>query len=171
MRADLLGVHCGNGHGDGEIGLAGAGGADAEDHIVLLDGLDVLALIDGARLDGALHTRGALLARVGQRTQRGGGVGDDQAQHAVEFAVVGIDALLSQRFKVLKDALDALNARVLSFHMHGVGAKIDADAERVFHEPEVFIASPEEGLQVGRDLQSDLQWFRWPPDGRAVEDE
>src|ERR1035437_5084801 len=51
--------------------------------------------------------------------------------------------------------------------MHGIGAKIDADAERVFHEPEVFIASPEQGLQVGRDLQSDLQWFRWPPMGEV----
>jgi hypothetical protein len=52
--------------------------------------------------------------------------------------------------------------------MHGVGAQINAHAERVFHEPEVFIASPEEGLQVGRDLQSDLQWVRWPPKGCAV---
>jgi hypothetical protein len=47
--------------------------------------------------------------------------------------------------------------------MDGVGAKIDAHAERVFHEPEVFIASPEQGLQIGGDLQSDLQRFRWPP--------
>jgi hypothetical protein len=49
--------------------------------------------------------------------------------------------------------------------MDGVGAKIDADTERVFHEAEVFIASPEKGLEVGRDLQSDLQWVRWPPRG------
>src|ERR1035437_11178311 len=52
--------------------------------------------------------------------------------------------------------------------MHGIGAKIDADAERVFHEPEVFIASPTQGLKIGRDLQSDLQRFRWPPVGRCV---
>jgi len=41
--------------------------------------------------------------------------------------------------------------------MDGVGAQIDADVERVFDEVEVFIASPEEGLQVGRDLQGDFQ--------------
>jgi hypothetical protein len=43
--------------------------------------------------------------------------------------------------------------------MHGVGAKIDMNAERVFHEPDVFIASPEQGLQIGRDLQGNLQRF------------
>jgi hypothetical protein len=47
--------------------------------------------------------------------------------------------------------------------MDGIGTKIDAHAKRVFHEPEVFIASPKQGLQIGSDLQSDLQWFRWPP--------
>jgi hypothetical protein len=47
--------------------------------------------------------------------------------------------------------------------MDGIGTKIDAHAKRVFHEPEVFIASPEQGLQIGGDLQSDLQGFRWPP--------
>ena len=69
----------------------------------------------------------------------------------------GIDALSAQRLEVLEDAPDAGHAFFRSLHVHGVGAKIDADAERVFHQPEVFIASPEQGLEVGRDLQSDLQ--------------
>ena len=64
--ADFFGVQGGHGHGDGQVGLAGAGRADAEDHVVLLDGLDVFALIDGARLDGPLDARRALLAAVGQ---------------------------------------------------------------------------------------------------------
>jgi hypothetical protein len=58
---------------------------------------------------------------------------------------VRIDALAAQGLEVLKDALDAGDARFRSFHVHGVGAQIDAHAERVFHEPEVFIASPETG--------------------------
>jgi hypothetical protein len=73
---------------------------------------------------------------------------------------VGVDALAAKGLEVLKDALDALDASFRSFHVDGVGAKVDADAERVFHEPEVFIAGPEQGLEVGRDLQSDLQGFR-----------
>ena len=80
-----------------------------------------------------------------------------QAQHAVQFAVVGIDALAAQRLEVLKDALDASHRVFRPFHMHGVGAKIDAHAERVFHQPEVFIASPKQGLKVGRDLQISVQ--------------
>ena len=165
--ADALGVDGGHGHGDGEIGFAGAGRAHAEDHVVLLDGLDVAALVERAGLDGALDAGGALLAGFGHGAKGGRGIGHDQAQHAVQFAVVGMDALAAQGLEVLKDAPDAGDAFVGALHMHGVGAKIDADAERVFHQPEVFIAGPEQGLKVGRDLQSDLQRVQRPP-GRRV---
>ena len=41
--------------------------------------------------------------------------------------------------------------------MHGVGTKIDPHTERVFHQPEVFIAGPEQGLKVRCDLQRSVQ--------------
>jgi hypothetical protein len=47
--------------------------------------------------------------------------------------------------------------------MNRVGAKIDPHSQRVFHQSQVFVAGPEQGLEVGRDLQSDLQWFKQPP--------
>jgi hypothetical protein len=47
--------------------------------------------------------------------------------------------------------------------MHGIGAEIEPHAKPVFHQPEVFIASPKQGLKVGRDLQSDLQRNLRPP--------
>jgi hypothetical protein len=79
---------------------------------------------------------------------------------------MGVDALASEGFEVLKDALDPSYAILRSLYTDGVGAQIDADAERVFHEPEVFIASPKQGLEVGSDLQSDLQRIRRPPGRR-----
>jgi hypothetical protein len=65
----------------------------------------------------------------------------------------------AQRLKVLKDAPDARYAGFRSLHMHSVGAQIDPHAERIFHQAEVFVASPEQGLKVGRDLESNLQGF------------
>ncbi len=131
MRLALIGGH---GHGHGEIGFAGAGRAHAEDHVVLLDGLNVAALVERARLHQALDARRALLAGLGHGAQRRRGIGHHQAQHAVQFAVVGMDALPPQRFEILKDALNAGHALFRSFYVHGVGAKIDANAERVFHQ-------------------------------------
>jgi len=43
--------------------------------------------------------------------------------------------------------------------MHGIGAKIDPDTEFVFHQPEILIASPEQGLKVGRDLRAIFKGF------------
>ena len=105
------------------------GRAHAKDHVVLLDGLDVPALVDRARLHGALDARRALLARVHQRTQRGGRIGHHQAQHPVQFPIVRIDALAAQRLEILKDALDPGHTLFRSLHVHGVGAKIDPDAK------------------------------------------
>ena len=157
MRLTRLGVDGGNGHGDGQIGFACARRAHAEDHVVLLDGLDVAALVERAGLHRALDSRRALLAGFGHGAQRGRRIGHHQAQHAVQFAVVGMDALAAQRFEVLEDAPHARHASFRAFHVHGVGAQVDAHAKRVFHQTEVFIAGPEQGLKVGRDLQSDLQ--------------
>src|SRR5580698_5599697 len=47
--------------------------------------------------------------------------------------------------------------------MHGVRSQVDPHAELVFHQPEVFIAGPKQGLKVWRDFQSDLQRNRQPP--------
>ena len=68
MRATCLFDQRGDRHGDGEIGLAGAGGADAEDQVVALDGFQVAALVDGLRRQHLLAEI-ALLAAVHQGAQ------------------------------------------------------------------------------------------------------
>jgi hypothetical protein len=42
-------------------------------------------------------------------------------------------------------------------YLYRVRAEIDPHTERVFHKSQVFIAGPEKGLKVGRNLQSELQ--------------
>ena len=103
--ADFLGHEGGDGHGYGEVGLAGAGGAEAEGHVGLLDGFDVLALVGRAGLNHALDAGGALLAGVDEGFEGDGGVGDDELEHAVEFAVVEVDAGLAEGVEVGEDAV------------------------------------------------------------------
>jgi hypothetical protein len=48
--------------------------------------------------------------------------------------------------------------------MNCVGTQVDADAKRSFHKPEIFVAGPEEGLEVGRDFQRFFhQAVKYPP--------
>ena len=55
---DLLLLQRRHGHRDGQISLAGAGRADAEDDVVLLDRLDIIPLAQRARHDRRLARRG-----------------------------------------------------------------------------------------------------------------
>ena len=54
-----------------------------------------------------------------------GGVGDDELQHSVEFAIMEIGAGLSEVFEVGEDAGDSFNRVVWAGDMDGVGAQID----------------------------------------------
>ncbi len=89
----------GDRHGDGEVGLAGAGGADAEDHVMLLDGFEVAALVGAFRLDGAA-SEGTLAAGFGESAESGIRIADDHAQHAAQVAVHELVAGLPQMLVV-----------------------------------------------------------------------
>ena len=69
---DLFGEQGGDRHGYGEVGFAGAGGAEAKGHVVGFDGFDVLFLVGRARLDHALDAGRALLAGVDEPAEGGG---------------------------------------------------------------------------------------------------
>ena len=62
MRRDALADEGLNRHGDGEIGLAGARRADAEDEIVALDGFQIAALRDCFRSQNFLAETALLAA-------------------------------------------------------------------------------------------------------------
>jgi hypothetical protein len=82
-----------------------------------------------------------------------GGVGDDEFEHAVEFAVVEIDAGFAEDVEVEEDLLDAGYIGVVAGDVDGVGAEIDGDAELVFEESQVFVVGAVEGFDAGGDFK------------------
>ena len=142
-----------DGHGDGEVGFAGAGGTEAEGHVALFDGLDVLALVGRAGLDHALDAGGALLACVDERFEGDGGVGDDEFEHAVEFAVVEVDAGFSEGVEVGEDLFDAGDAVGFAGDVDGVASEIDGYVQLVLEEAKIFIVGPVEGFYARSDFE------------------
>jgi hypothetical protein len=151
--ADFFCHEGGDGHRDGQVGFAGTGGAKAEGHVGLFDGLDVLALVGRAGLDHTLDAGGTLLAGVDERFECDGGVGDDEFEHPVEFAVVEVDAGFSEGVEVEEDLFNTGDILGFAGYLDGVGAEIDRDVEFVFEEPEIFVVGPVEGLDARGDFQ------------------
>ena len=84
----------------------------------------------------------ALAAGVDERFEGDGGVGDDELEHAVEFAVLEIDAELSEGVEVGEDLFDTGDVVGFAGDLNRVGAEIDRDVEFVFEEPEIFVVGP-----------------------------
>ena len=142
-----------DGHGYGKVSFPGPGRAEAEGHVRLFDRLDVFSLVGRARLHHALDPGGALAACVDERFKGDRRVGDDQFEHAVEFAVVEIDAGLAKSVEVGEDLFDAGDAVGFAGDVDGIGAEIDRDVEFVFEEAEIFVVGSVERLNARRDFQ------------------
>ena len=107
-----------------------------------------------AGLDHALDAGGALLAGVDEGAEGDGGIGDDQLEHAVELAVVEVDAGLAEGVEVGEDAGDAVDAASsVTGDLDGVGAEIDGDVQAIFHEAKIFVAGSVQGLNAGGDFE------------------
>ena len=78
----------GDGHGHGQIGLAGAGGAAAQHDVVSADGLDVARLAGGSRANLPAGAKD-----IDRRLVVGGQTVSDAGQHAAD--VVGRDVALA----------------------------------------------------------------------------
>ena len=85
--------------------------------------------------------------------QGDGGVGDDHLEHAVEFAVMQVDAALAEGIEVGKDALDPGDADGVAGDMDGVGTEIDGDVQAIFEEAEVLVVGAVERLDTGGDFE------------------
>ena len=74
-------------------------------------------------------------------------------EHAVEFAVVEVDAGFTEGVEVDEELFDAGNVGGFAGNVDGVGAEIDRDVEFVLEEAEVFVVGPVQGLNARRDFQ------------------
>ena len=143
----------GNAHGDGEIGLAGAGGSDAEDQIVALDGFEVAALVDGLRGEHLL-AEVALPAAVDQRAQADLRIFGDDAQIAVQVAVVEDVTFAHQRDVILQYVFGARHIFRFAFEFERIVDQVSIDPEAGFNQADILVAGAEEAFDASADLHT-----------------
>src|SRR6185369_6749311 len=145
-----------NGHGDGEISLAGSSRANAKDHVAFFDGFHIAALVDALGLQLALAKR-TLLSGFSESLKGGAWVGRNDAKHAIEIAVYELVAAFPQVFVIGEDLLGAVHVGRRSFDLDGVCAKIDLNLQAVFEQAQVFVAGPEKSFDIRADIDIFLQ--------------
>jgi hypothetical protein len=104
-------------------------------------------------LHHALYSRRTLFSRLDERAKGYSWVCDDQLQHAVEFAIVKVEAGFAEVVEVCEDPLYTGYGVGVPGDMDGIGAEVDRDVESVFEETEVFVVGPIEGLDAGGNFQ------------------
>ena len=85
-------------------------------------------------------------------SEGGFGVGDNQFEQAVEFAILEDDAGPAKRVEIGEDLCGSGYLGFFAGYMNGVGAKVDGDFESIFKEPKIFIAWAVERLNTGGDF-------------------
>ena len=160
----LLVQQRGDGHGNRQVRLAGAGRPDAEHHVMALDRFQIAALIRTLGLD-CLPAKRTLASGFGQSTQGDVRVADQHAQHAVQVAVLKLEAGPMQVVVVGEQLLGAGHVARRAFQVDVIGTQVDVDVQAVFEHVQVFIASAEQGHEVRTDFNAFLHselWRRLP---------
>ena len=119
-------------------------GTDAENHVVVLDGFEVAALVGTLGLDGAA-AEGPLASGFGKPAKGGIRIGDHDAQHAAQVAIDELVAGFSQMLVIGEQLFGAGHVARSAFEFNAVGAEIDVDVQAVFEHVEVFVARAEQG--------------------------
>ena len=161
QAVDLLGHEGLDGDGHGQVGLAGAGGADAEDDGVLADGVDVLLLADRLGLDGAAA---AGQDRVAEDHRGAGGAvaADDVDGPADGVGGEGV-APLHQGDELLEEAGDPFGVGLFAGDGDLVAADEDGALEGGLDQLEQLVPGSEEAdhrvVPGDQHLDLDLCWL------------
>ena len=148
---DLLGEQRADGHGHGDVGLAGAAGADGEHHVVLLDLFHVAALAGVLGCDGFLaeRARAGVLEHAARRFVRLFGSHADQRFHfgAGELAAVAREVVV-----FLDDLHGLIDAFLLAFDGQARVVQMRAHVQRVLEQAHVLIERAEEGFNLSGNV-------------------
>ena len=143
---DLLGLQRLHGLGDREVGLAGAGRADAEGDRVLVDRVDVALLVERLRAD-----RAAAVAQDVEAQHVGRPLGGLGAQHGVHpLDGLGREALTGadDRDQLVEEPLGEGDLAGLAAHRDPVAADVDLGVEGALDDPEELVAGAEQADHV-----------------------
>ena len=117
-------------------------GPIAEDHVVLLDGFQVSALVNTLGLHGAL-AEGALLACFDKTAQRRRRVGGQDPDHRSEVPINKGDAGTNQVLVIGKDLLGASHIAGRSLYFDGIDLHSNGNVQAIFQQTQVFISCAE----------------------------
>ena len=133
--------------------MPGSRRTDAEYHVVIFDGFEIAPLVHALGLHGAA-SESALTSGFGQATQRHLGIGQHDAQHAAQVAVVeGVSGAL-QVVVVGKNLLGPGNVAGRPFQVDGIRSQVDIDVQAVFQQAYILVARAEKSLDVGTDFNA-----------------
>ena len=118
-----------------------------------LNGFDVSFLIQALRLNSAA-SEGALASSFRQTTQCSFWVRHQDAQHAVQIAVIKSVPGALQVAIVGKDLLGPGNIAHCPFQFDRVGSQVDGDVQTVFQHMQVFVPGTEQGFNVRSNLDA-----------------
>ena len=71
----------------------------------------------------------------------------------MQFSVLQQSTVSPERLVILKNPLHACNCLCRTLHHNRIGTQIDAHMESVLQQSQIFVAGPEQGLQIGRDFE------------------
>ena len=150
---DVLALQRLDGLGHGQVGLAGAGGADAEDDGVAVDGVDVVLLALGFGPDDFAAAGDDLGAEdvggtAGSTCRPVAGVGSDDADGARHGVGGQFVAAACHRFEFLEGPGRGGDLGGAAGDGDGGAAGVDVRAEEVLEEAQVAVGVPEHGRRV-----------------------
>ena len=126
-----------------QIGLAGAGRADAEDHFGPFQRAHIGVLVERTGIDHALARRnlggGDLTLALHGRQCQLVVAGDRHAHGAVNVRLADIDALLQDAIERIQRAARLLGGRGRAFDGELVAARADVDAELLLETGQVLV--------------------------------